>query len=58
MSAKLLTIEDLSGHLGIPVAPLYKWNGKGYGPQARKMGKYLRYHPEDVDAWVESQGTA
>ena len=49
----LWTVEDVSGFLGIPVQTLYQWRSKNYGPQARRVGKYLRYRPEDVCAWVD-----
>ncbi|HWD04083.1 MAG TPA: helix-turn-helix domain-containing protein [Amycolatopsis sp.] len=58
MNKPLMTIEDVSAHLGVPVNTLYKWRGKNYGPAGRRIGKYVRYRPEDVDAWVESQGVA
>ena len=53
MSSKLLTITDLSEHLGVPVNTLYQWRTKGYGPIGRRIGKHVRYRPEDVDTWVE-----
>jgi excisionase family DNA binding protein len=58
MSSKLLTIDDLSDHLGVPKNTLYQWRTKGYGPTGRRIGKHVRYRPEDVDAWVEQQGAA
>jgi excisionase family DNA binding protein len=58
MSSKLLTVTDLSDHLGVPVNTLYQWRTKGYGPTGRRIGKHVRYRPEDVDSWVEQQGVA
>ncbi|MDQ0380279.1 helix-turn-helix transcriptional regulator [Amycolatopsis thermophila] len=58
MTRKLLSIEDLADYLGVPKGTLYQWRTKGYGPQGRRIGKYVRYRPEDVDAWVEQQGVA
>ena len=58
MSSKLLTVNDLSDHLGVPVNTLYQWRTKGYGPTGRRIGKHVRYRPEDVDTWVEQQGVA
>ncbi|MCU1685337.1 MAG: Helix-turn-helix domain protein [Amycolatopsis sp.] len=58
MSPKLLTVTDLSDHLGVPVNTLYRWRTNGYGPAGRRIGKHVRYRPEDVDAWVEQQGGA
>lgn len=58
MSEKLLSISDLSEYLGVPQGTLYQWRTKGYGPQGRRVGKYVRYRPEDVDAWIDGQGAA
>jgi DNA-binding transcriptional MerR regulator len=58
MSAKLWTVNDLSDYLGVPINTLYQWRTKGYGPTGRRMGKYVRYRPEDVTTWVEQQGAA
>lgn len=55
---KLLTIDDLAEYLSIPKGTLYQWRSKGKGPAGIKMGKYVRYRPEDVDTWIEQQGAA
>lgn len=52
---RLWTVDDVSGYLGVPVNTLYQWRTKGYGPKGARMGKYLRYRPEDVAAWVDGQ---
>ncbi|ONF66953.1 helix-turn-helix transcriptional regulator [Amycolatopsis keratiniphila] len=49
----LWTVEDVSAYLGVPVGTLYQWRSKGYGPAGRRMGRYVRYRPEDVRAWVD-----
>jgi len=54
--APLWTVDDVSAFLQIPVQTLYTWRKHGTGPQARKIGKYLRYRPDDVIAWVDSLG--
>ncbi len=56
MSSKLMTIRDVADYLGVPVNTLYQWRTKGYGPAGRRIGKYVRYRPQDVEAWVEQQG--
>ncbi|MFD6072343.1 helix-turn-helix domain-containing protein [Amycolatopsis lurida] len=58
MNQPLMTVEDLSTHLGVPVGTLYRWRTIGYGPAGKRIGKHLRYRPEDVDAWVAEQGGA
>ncbi len=49
----LWTVEDVSNYLGVPVGTLYQWRSKGYGPAGRRMGRYVRYRPEDVRSWVD-----
>jgi DNA-binding transcriptional MerR regulator len=59
MTAKieeLWSIQDVSRYLKIPVKTLYRWRCQGYGPKARRLGKHLRYKPDDVRVWFESRG--
>lgn len=60
--AALLTVEDVSARLGVAVQTIYQWRARKphpYGPPAFKVGKYLRWTPEAVDAWIAEQaGTA
>ena len=55
---KLLSVEDLSDILGIPVNTLYQWRTKGYGPPGVRIGRHLRYRPDDVNAWLNEQAVA
>ena len=48
--------EDVSAYLGVPVQTLYQWRRRKYGPQARRMGKHLRWNPDAVRAWFDSLG--
>lgn len=48
----LWSIQDVAKFLDVPVQTLYHWRTKGYGPPARRIGKYLRYRPADVEQWV------
>ncbi|MGW0518230.1 helix-turn-helix transcriptional regulator [Crossiella sp. NPDC003009] len=50
---RLWTAEDVAAYLGVPVTTLYAWRTKNYGPPARRIGKYLRYRPCDVQTWVD-----
>ncbi|MCW2884442.1 MAG: DNA-binding protein [Streptosporangiaceae bacterium] len=49
------TPEDVSAFLGVPVPTLYRWRHKGIGPKGRRIGRHVRYKPEDVWAWFEEQ---
>jgi excisionase family DNA binding protein len=51
---RLWTVDDVAEYLGIPVKTLYDWRTRGYGPTARRVGKYLRYKATDVVEWFES----
>ncbi|MDX6740456.1 helix-turn-helix domain-containing protein [Actinocorallia sp. A-T 12471] len=54
---RLWSVDEVSEFLhGIPVATPYRWTHLGEGPKGRKIGRHLRYRPEDVRAWVEAQG--
>ncbi|MER5823029.1 helix-turn-helix domain-containing protein [Streptomyces mirabilis] len=50
-----LTPEDLVTMLRLPsVETVYQWRRKGIGPRGFRVGRYLRFDPGDVRAWVES----
>ncbi|OZB80503.1 MAG: hypothetical protein B7X41_17820 [Microbacterium sp. 14-71-5] len=53
----LLSIEDVAAQLGVPVKTIYYWRTlhPEYGPPAIKVGKYLRWRPADVEAWIDAQ---
>ncbi len=51
---RLWTVEDVAGFLGVPVKTLYQWRYQGYGPKGRRVGRYVRYNPDEVREWFES----
>ncbi|MFI8179752.1 helix-turn-helix domain-containing protein [Actinacidiphila glaucinigra] len=40
--------------LGVPLETVYQWRRKRIGPRGFRVGRHLRYDPEDVRAWVAS----
>ncbi|XMA37937.1 helix-turn-helix domain-containing protein [Streptomyces albogriseolus] len=51
-----LTPEDLVTLLRLPsVETVYQWRRKGVGPRGFRVGRYLRFDPEDVRVWVQAQ---
>lgn len=52
---QLWSVEDVSAFLRVPVESLYRWRKYGYGPPAARVGRYLRYDPEQVRAWFRSK---
>jgi excisionase family DNA binding protein len=51
----MLTIEELSEYLGVPVRTLYDWRLSGRGPRAVHVGRQLRYFISDIQRWLDSQ---
>lgn len=54
---RLWSVQDVSAYLGVPVWTIYSWRSAGTGPPGRRMGKRLRYRPQDVRDWVASLST-
>ena len=48
---RLWTVQDVAEYLGVPVGTLYDWRAKGYGPQGKRVGRYLRYDEDVVRRW-------
>ena len=51
-AAKLWSVQELAEFLGVPVATVYQWRTKRYGPVGLGIGKHVRYRPADVDHWL------
>lgn len=52
---RLLTINELSEMLGIPVDTLYGRRHRGEGPQGYRIGRHVRYRRAAVEAWLEGR---
>ena len=52
---RLLTINELSEMLGIPVDTLYGWRHRGEGPRGYRIGRHVRYRRAAVEAWLEGR---
>lgn len=56
MENKLLTPKALAELLGLAEQTIYNRHSTGGDlPQAIKLGRLLRFHPADVDSWLECQ---
>ncbi len=51
---KLLNEKELASILDIEPTTLRIWRWKGVGPQFRKIGSNVRYHPDDVTAYINA----
>lgn len=50
-----MTPKGLATLLGVPLQTIYAWRTRGEGPPAHKIGRHLRYRPEDVEQWLGSR---
>jgi hypothetical protein len=52
---QLISIDDLSDYLGVPVRTIYDWRLTGHGPCAIRCGRHLKYAITDVaSGWQPS----
>ncbi|MEV7150834.1 helix-turn-helix domain-containing protein [Streptomyces sp. NPDC093084] len=53
---RYLTPDDLVEMFELPsVETVYQWRRKRTGPRGFRVGRHLRFDPDDVRAWVDSQ---
>jgi excisionase family DNA binding protein len=49
---QLLTPEEVSKVLQIPVKTLYRWRYRGTGPPGFRLGRHVRYRVRDVEEYL------
>lgn len=54
IAPRLWSVEDISAYLGVPVATVYHWRTKGYGPVGIRVGRFVRFREADVLTWVDT----
>lgn len=55
MPDQLLTPVDLARKLQIPVKTIYAWRQRGIGPSGVRVGRHIRFAPQEVDRWLDEQ---
>ncbi|MFJ8362289.1 helix-turn-helix transcriptional regulator [Streptomyces sp. NPDC093984] len=56
LPTRFLTPDDLVEMFELPsVETVYQWRRKRTGPRGFRVGRHLRFDPDDVRAWVESR---
>ena len=48
----LLNSEQAAERLGLKATTLDQYRWKGIGPRYYKLGKFVRYDADELDAWV------
>ena len=54
-SDRLLSTGEVAHLLQVPVSTVYEWNRRRVGPQPMRIGRYLRYHPDEMVRWMKEQ---
>lgn len=53
----LADTEEVAEYMSKPPRTLEQWRYRGVGPRYLKVGRDVRYRWEDVDAWLDEQGS-
>lgn len=48
-----LTVKQLAAVLQVPVTTVYEWRYRGTGPRGLRVGRHVRFHRDEVRAWLE-----
>ena len=51
----LMTVNQLSEYLQVPVQTIYAWRHEGVGPRTLRAGRALRFRKADIDQWLEER---
>lgn len=51
----MMSVEELSAYLDVPIRTLYDWRRVGRGPCPIHVGRQLRYFVSDVQQWLADQ---
>ncbi|MEV6999315.1 helix-turn-helix domain-containing protein [Streptomyces sp. NPDC093982] len=54
---RYLNPDDIAELFEVPLETVYQWRRKRTGPPGFRIGKYLRYDPADVRAYVSQRKT-
>ena len=51
----LWTIKEVAAFLRVPVGTIYQWRHRRCGPPGRRVGRYVRFDPDEVRAWFSTR---
>jgi len=51
----LMSVKDLAELLQVSVKTIYDWRYRGLGPTAIRVGRHVRYEPDEIERWLEIQ---
>ncbi|MDA8586726.1 helix-turn-helix domain-containing protein [Rhodobacteraceae bacterium] len=47
-----MTTEAAAGYLSVSPGTMHNWRSKGTGPTYKTVGRIVRYHRDDLDAFL------
>jgi len=50
-----LTPQEVCAELQIPLATFYQWRFKHVAPKVHRIGRHLRIHRRDLQAWLSER---
>lgn len=51
----LLSPEELSAFLGVPLPTIYRWRSRQEGPPGFRVGRHVRYRLDEVYDWLDAR---
>lgn len=55
---KLLTVDDVADHLGVPKSTVYEAVRQNRIGGIVRIGRMVRFDPDKLEAWIEAGGQA
>jgi excisionase family DNA binding protein len=51
----LMSVKELAELLQVSVKTIYDWRYRGLGPTAIRVGRHVRYEPDEIERWLDLQ---
>ncbi len=58
MPDEWLSLQQIAGEIGVPLASLYNQRSRGVGPRGYRIGRHIRVRRSDLNEWLEKQRDA
>jgi excisionase family DNA binding protein len=52
-----LTRQEAADYLGFAYKTLENWAGRGTGPEMKRIGRTPRYHRDELERFIQSNGS-
>lgn len=57
LPTRLWSHQETADFLGLPSSTLHQLNHKRVGPRSYKVGRWRKYDPQDVQAWLDTRSS-